>query len=274
MIPYCRTRGIPLVNGTIRRGNLPPRRVGAYRLGLSLSDMAVANSLAGLRAFGGDENGRDRVVYNGFDSARVDALAASGRDFAAHQGTVVVMAARMDLGKDWQLLFSAARALSDLSSDWTFMAIGAGPGREALEGEVADLVERGVVVFADGGTEVLPIIAAADIGVLVTDPVYHAEGCSNAIMEYMACRLPVVCTDSGGNPELVEGGLTGLLVPPGDVNALVTALRALHDDPALGVRLGREGQRRLETRFSVERMVAGFISAYESLLGARRGAQA
>ncbi len=123
-----------------------------------------------------------------------------------HEGTVVVMAARMHPAKDWRLFFEAARALAREEPGWRFVAVGDGPERATLLAEAADLVDAGVMEFPEGGLEVLPLIAAADIGVLVTDPRYHAEGCSNSIMEYMACGLPVVCTDSGGNPELVPTG--------------------------------------------------------------------
>jgi glycosyltransferase involved in cell wall biosynthesis len=147
--------------------------------------------------------------------------------------------------------------------------MGSGPDREALLTGSADLVDRGVVEFPSAGLEALPAMAAADIGVLLADPTYHAEGCSNTIMEYMACGLPVVCTDSGGNPELVEDGVTGTLVPPRDVAALVAALRALRHDPEKAGAMGLAGTGRLEALFSVEAMAAGFVAAYQYVLAER-----
>jgi len=274
MVPYCRTHGVPLLNGTIRRGDLPPRRAAMYRLGIRLSDAVVANSWAGLRAFGVAEGDRGRVVYNRFDPSRFASVESARSETAVRPGTTVIMAARMSRAKDWPLLLQAARALSADAEGWRFVAMGSGPEREALLTKAADLVDRGIVDFPAGGLEALPAIAAADIGVLLSDPAEHAEGCSNAVMEYMACGLPVVCTDSGGNPELVEHGVTGLLVPPGDPEALVAALRALRDDPARANEMGREGRRRLETRFTVGAMTAGFVSAYEYLLASRGRARA
>lgn len=186
-----------------------------------------------------------------------------------HEGTVAIMAARMSLEKDWLLLLEAARALSRDETDWKFLAVGRGHDRDALVAGATDLIDGGVVEFLEGGLEVLPSIASADIGVLLTDPSIHAEGCSNSIMEYMACGLPVVCTDSGGNPELVENGATGYLVPPQDAHALVSALRALRGDPEGAREMGREGRRRLEPRFSVNTMVDGYVAIYDSLLGPR-----
>jgi len=267
MLPFCRVRRIPLLNGTIRRAYLPEKRTRMERLGISLSDAVVANSHAGLAVYGIAEGDRGRVVYNGFDPDRLKTVAG---DVAPHKDTVVIMAARMAPAKDWRSFLGAARALADDAPRWRFVAVGDGPGRHELETEAADLVAAGSFDVRDGGLEALPLIATADIGVLLTASPEYAEGCSNSILEYMACGLPVVCTDSGGNPELVEGGVTGSLVPPRDVAALVAALRRMRDDPARAHRMGSEGKRRLETRFTVEAMVAGFIAAYAAALDARR----
>jgi glycosyltransferase involved in cell wall biosynthesis len=267
MVPYCRARNVPLLDGSIRRGRLPGRRAGMYRLGMRLSDAVVANSRAGLAAFGIVEGDRGHVIYNAFDPARLAAVEADTTDAASPEGTVAIMAARMSHEKDWHLFLSAARVLAGKATGFRFVAMGDGPHRDALRSEAADLVEAGVIEFPAGSLEVLPAIAAADVGVLLTDPATHAEGCSNSIMEYMACGLPVVCTDSGGNSELVEDGVTGFLVAPRDTEAVVSALRALRTGPARAHEMGREGRRRLQARFTVEAMVAGYLAAYGSLLG-------
>jgi glycosyltransferase involved in cell wall biosynthesis len=273
MVPYCRTHGIPLVNATIQFGCLPPGRVGTFRLGMRLSGAIVANSRAGLAAFGIAEDGRGRVIYNGFDPERLATVTLDRCGAATRERTVAIMAARMYPAKDWRLLMDTARILAEDEGHWRFVALGDGPDRDALMSGAADLVNAGVVTFPPSVLEALPAIADADVGVLLTDTDTHAaEGCSNAIMEYMACGLPVVCTDSGGNPELVEDGVTGFLVTPKDVGAVVSALRTLRDDPERAREMGREGRRRLEARFSVETMVASYVAVYGSLLKAGCGA--
>lgn len=268
VLPYCRTHGVPLISGSIRHGCVPRRRATIDKMSVRLADAVVANSRSGLAAYGVPEGDRGRVVYNGFETGRLERLPEDdGAD--AHGRTTVVMAARMFPEKDWRLLFDVARAVADGTSgagSWRFLAVGDGPDRKALVAEVADLVEAGVIEFPHGGLEALPLIASADIGVLLTDPDRHAEGCSNSIMEYMACGLPVVATDSGGNPEIVEGGVTGTLVPPHDAAATATALWALHGDRARAREMGLAGKRRLEECFTVRQMVAGFVSSYESVL--------
>jgi glycosyltransferase involved in cell wall biosynthesis len=272
MVPFCRTRKVPLLNATIQLGCLPPRGAGMFRLGMRLSDAIVANSRAGLAAFGFAEGGRNHVVYNGFDATRLATVTLDRRGAATRERTVAIMAARMFPAKDWHLLMDAARVLAGDANGWLFIAMGDGPDRDALISGAADLVSAGVLAFPPGVLEALPAIADSDVGVLLTDPDNHAEGVSNSIMEYMACGLPVVCTDSGGSPELVEDGVTGFLVTPKDAGAVVSALRTLRDDPERAREMGREGRRRLEARFSVETMTASYVAVYESLLAARDGA--
>jgi glycosyltransferase involved in cell wall biosynthesis len=81
-------------------------------------------------------------------------------------------------------------------------------------------------------------------------------------MEYMACGLPVVCTDCGGNPELVVEGRTGHLIPPSDDELLAVRLRDLRDDPARAQSMGHAGARRLGESFTLQAMVDNCLSIY------------
>ena len=112
-------------------------------------------------------------------------------------------------------------------------------------------------------------IRASHVGLLMSAPAELAEGCPNSIMEYMACGLPVVCTDSGGNREVVLEGRTGLIVPPLDPSAVVNALRILAQDPETARRFGQAGRERIRTAFSTREMVAKTVSVYESVLRER-----
>jgi glycosyltransferase involved in cell wall biosynthesis len=206
-------------------------------------------------------------VYNGFDPERWPSAPAPDR---VERPTVVVMTARMDRHKDYRTLLDAARVLcADDPGAWRFLAVGSGEDRDELLSDHRDLVDSGCVAFPEVGTQVMGLVCSADIGVLLTNAKFHAEGLPNSVMEYMACGLPVVCTDSGGNRELVLEGQTGLIVPPDDVPAVVAALRSLRGDPDMARRLGGAGRERIATVFTVDALVDGTVAAYDLALERR-----
>src|SRR5262249_21307713 len=99
-----------------------------------------------------------------------------------------------------------------------------------------------------------------------------SEASSNAILEAMATGLPVVATDVGGNPWMVEDERTGLVVSPSDPAALAKALIRLAEDPPLAARLGRAGRARIEAEFGLDRMLDRLEALYRDVLGQRTAA--
>jgi glycosyltransferase involved in cell wall biosynthesis len=93
------------------------------------------------------------------------------------------------------------------------------------------------------------------------------EGVSNTILEAMACGLPVVATDVGGNSELVDDGVTGTLVPSADPKAMADALLRYYQDSALTCKHGAAGRAKIEAQFSMSAMVRGYMNLYDTMLG-------
>ena len=92
-----------------------------------------------------------------------------------------------------------------------------------------------------------------------------AEGTPVTMLEAMSSGLPVVSTRVGGIPDLVQDGLTGRLVPPGDTQALAAALAAYLDEPALVKRHGKAGRERIEHHYSMSAMLAAYTSLYDRM---------
>jgi glycosyltransferase involved in cell wall biosynthesis len=93
------------------------------------------------------------------------------------------------------------------------------------------------------------------------------EGISNTVLEAMASGLPVIASDTGGNRELIEDGVNGALVRPGDRDALARAISTYLREPDLRVRHGRASRDRAVSLFSIQTMVDYYRQLYQSALG-------
>jgi glycosyltransferase involved in cell wall biosynthesis len=97
-----------------------------------------------------------------------------------------------------------------------------------------------------------------------------AEGISNTILEAMATGLPVLATAVGGNPELIQAGVTGTLVPRDDPESMAHTLRAYAESKELCRSHGIEARRTIERKFGMEAMVDAYMTIYDRLLADRR----
>jgi glycosyltransferase involved in cell wall biosynthesis len=166
---------------------------------------------------------------------------------------VVGYAGRLVALKGVDVLLRAAASLPNLRVE----VVGDGPERARLE----SIGRR--ARFLGWQTGLDDLLAGWDLFALPS----REEAFGIAALEAMAASLPVVATRVGGLPELVEDGLTGLLVPPDDPAALAAAIARLAADSALRARLGEAGRARAATHFPVERMVASVAALYDQLLG-------
>lgn len=141
-----------------------------------------------------------------------------------------------------------------------------GPGdAAALHTLARDHGVSDAVRFLGARDDVRALLAAADIGVLSSD----FEGSPLAVLEYMAAGLPVVATDVGGVPRLVQDGQTGLLVPRREPAALAAAVGRLLDEPGLARRMGEHGRARQRQEFSTAVMARRVTDLYDRLLATR-----
>ncbi len=264
--PICKAFRILFIDGTIRMGYAPKRHYWRTRITFSLADHIVANSFAGLSA-NHIPIEKSSVVYNAIDRDRLELSKRTSNMQKAV--TTVIMTGRISTDKDFPLFFDAARLLSAQEPGcWKFIAIGAGDKnvREGYKKLAEDLVTAGVVDLPQARLELMPYLRKANIGVLLSAS-YHKEGISNSIMEYMACELPVICTDSGGNKELVVDGETGFVIPPEHVDSLIDKLLFLKNHPDISYRMGKAGHKRVTSLCSIGRMINEYEALYTRVLG-------
>ena len=117
-----------------------------------------------------------------------------------------------------------------------------------------------IVIFAGFVHPVLPYVAAADFGILASTV---QEGCPLSPQEYMSQGHPVVVTNNGGQREYVSQGQDGLLVPPGDAQALAEAIARLVDDSALRQRLGKQAKADFDDHLNYAHFYAQIKTVYE-----------
>jgi colanic acid/amylovoran biosynthesis glycosyltransferase len=168
-------------------------------------------------------------------------------------------------------LVEACRLLAESGADVACTLVGDGPDRAALMEQIAGSGLEGRVTIAGRRTRAEVAELLGRTHVLVSPSVPTAEGKREGIpvvlMEAMASGVPVVASGISGIPELVEDGKTGLLVPPRDPSALATAVRRLHDDPALRERLALAGREMVEREFDVRKNAGELVRRFRAHTG-------
>jgi glycosyltransferase involved in cell wall biosynthesis len=234
------------------------------------ADLVIANADAVREVCIRDERCRPErvlVVRNGIDLARFDELSAQPLQAPLPVGPEDVPVAV--IGNLWPVkghrtLVEAAALLAQRLPRVKFLCAGEGPEREHLEKRIAELRLQDRVFLLGHRLDVPAILGRVRAACLCSS----AEGLSNAVMEAMAARLPIVATAVGGNPELVRPSENGLLVPYGDAPSLAEKLEELLSDTSRAAGMGRKGRSRVETELTLSRMAEAYGMAYRRLLEA------
>ena len=215
---------------------------------------------------------RERLaqLYNGVDTVRFPARSEArppipGCPFTAPEHWLIGTVGRMAAVKDQPNLARAfVNALATAPQMWAklrLVMVGDGPLREVALRILRDAGVADLAWLPGERIDIPDILRGLDCFVLPS----LAEGISNTILEAMACALPVIATDVGGNGELVEAGVTGALVPAADPAALAQALLEYAGAPERARAHGRAGRARVERRFSLQAMILGYQGIYDAL---------
>jgi glycosyltransferase involved in cell wall biosynthesis len=175
---------------------------------------------------------------------------------------IIGTVARLDPIKNHACLIRAMKTLATQLPGVVLLIIGDGPLKGDLERLVGDLGLQNRIMFLGERTDIAELLAALDVFVLPS----FSEGLSLTLIEACAAGRPMVATDVGGNREIVEHGINGLLVPSDNSEVLATAIFALLTDEGQAKRMGEAGRRRFEENFTLEKMVSTYQHLYNSCL--------
>ena len=232
-----------------------------------LQQTAVVYSGVVAESFSPPLGGQVRVIHDGYNQQDFGAEGVSREA----PGSAVTLIGRIAPWKGQHIFLKAAAAVLPFFPEARFRVVGSPLfGEHEYEQSLHALArELGIASQVEflGFREDVPAVLAE------TDVVVHAstlgEPFGQVVIEGMAAGKPVIATDGGALPEIVEDGKTGLLVPMDDAPALAAAVTRLLNDPALARSLGRAGQQRVQDRFTIRHTVAKVEALYEQMLAPR-----
>jgi glycosyltransferase involved in cell wall biosynthesis len=213
-----------------------------------------------------------RIIHNSVDVARYPSLGDRRGELGLDErDPVVAVNAVLRREKDHTTVLRAIRRLARRLPRVRLLLIGDGPERDRLRRLAVELGISERVVFLGSRTDAPELLGCADVVALASRTV---ECFPYAILEAMAMRRPAVCTAVGGLPEMIEDGVTGYLVPPGDPRALAEALGRVLSSGDRGRAMGEAARRRLEERFPFAEMLRAAEHELLATLDGERGSYA
>lgn len=216
-------------------------------------------------------------IYNGLDLSRIappsdwkreETLAALNLPRDEQRRFVTIVANLEHDVKDHPTFLRAARRVHKIVPEAAFVLAGEGRLTDSLRALAAELGIEQDTFFTGRCQRIAELLAVSEVCVLSS----KAEGFSNSILEYMAAARPVVVTDVGGAREAVTEGLTGYLVQPGDDETMAARIISLLDEPERAQRMGEQGRRIVEQKFSCEAQLNSTLNLYQKLLAKSRPA--
>jgi glycosyltransferase involved in cell wall biosynthesis len=265
-----------LVNGVIynaaQNSDWYERDYFKVKLFTAISDITVANSKAGIKAFKASSK-KTICIYNGINLKRfenlkpvreveLDVLKKEKGDH--YIGTMV---AAFENRKDYDTLLAAAIRICRSNNKMIFLLIGQGTNRDRLMQLVPSEMLNNQIYFLGVRDDIESILQITDVGLLITAP---CEGLSNSIIEYMAAGKPVIATEGGGTDELVQDGVTGFLIKNQNSEEIINRLEILMRDPHLAATLGETGSKWVRDNLDVRKMTDAYIRMYSNLMNKKK----
>ncbi len=223
-----------------------------------------------LKYFGFRRQDKMEVIYNGIDldKFKINDIANDCFDGNLKNSKIIGTVSRLSKEKDQKTLIDAVKIVSKNRNDIRFLFVGDGPMRNELEEYSIKNGLKECVTFLGFKKDVAESLKNIDIFVLSS----LTEGISVSLLESMAAGKPAIVTNVGGNPEIVVDGETGILVPSKDPQKMAESIMKIIQNPDLAKKMGRAGRKRVEGKFSLQRMVREYEQIYKECLRTDVGA--
>ncbi|MGB4592311.1 MAG: glycosyltransferase family 4 protein [Coriobacteriia bacterium] len=247
---------VPAIRNRCTRGSLGASAIAAAELSFQRITRAYERSVT--RFISPSRFVRDLMIDGGWTRTPIDVLAPGvplPERVERTPGEYLLYAGRLSPEKGLGVFLEAARAIGA-----AVIVAGDGPLAEELRRDHPEVQFTGHV----GRDQISRLLGNATASVV---PSISLENTPLGVLEAMASGVPVVASGVGGIPELIDDGVEGLLVPPGDAGALSASLTRILGDRALAASIGEAGRSRIERDFAPERHRAGLLEVYARATG-------
>lgn len=184
------------------------------------------------------------------------------------EGKTIIFVGRLEYIKGADILIEACKKLADKMIEFRCLLVGTGPEKKELDSQIARLGLKDRVILAGprGHEEVFDLLKKSSLMVLPS----RSESLSVALMEAMACRVPVIGPDIMGNPELIQDGVSGFLVKPGDVEELTEKMIMIIEDETLAKKFSDAAYEKVRNDFNLQKETGKLHGLWQECLSKKR----
>lgn len=237
-----------------------------------LPDKIICNSDAVRNRFtkGKGVDTKIKTIINGVDLSEFDPESNGSvirKEFNIGEDELVIgTIGRIDPEKGYECFLESARIILQNVRNVRFLIVGKACNNPSLEKSLYDMsVKKGVdkkTIFTGFRSDIPRLLASMDVVVLPSE----IDACSRVLFESMAMQKPLVATDAGGTPEVVQDDITGFLVKPKDPSGMARCIMKLLQNKSLSEQYGKAGRKRVEEMFTIERNIKETENVYLELL--------
>ena len=244
----------------------------AHQLFFGFSNAVISNSKCGAVANHAPKS-KTHIIYNGFDYNRINYqlnIEEKRKELSLGDANIVMQFARFSEAKDWKAFVDVAGIAQRQRDNIVFLAVGEGETLETIKEYVISL-KLSNIRFLGRRTDIEELLRITNVTVLLTNSKKHKEGLSNTILESMAAAVPVIATNAGGTPEIIESGVNGFMVNENnDSEEVYSYIKTLMSDDMLYGEISSAAESTVKEKFLLEKMTKQYEELYSDLLHKRR----